>query len=137
MNDTQALLSMVKLRFNIEHPSVEECYSFGYECADAGIGEEENPFADGTMGHDQWVDGWWAGFYGEEPIFELVDDFKKELVSDNTLESTQQFTTQAANDQSFQNSTLSKSSWLMKVLEISGVLAVSAVVGYQVLDMVA
>ncbi len=67
MNDTTELLPHIKLRFNIEHPSFEECYSYGYECALAEVEEDENPFREGSIEHEQWQEGWWAGFYGEKP----------------------------------------------------------------------
>ena len=57
MNDTTELLSMLKLKLNIEHPSVEESYVYGYEAAAAGISEEDNPFQQNTIEHGHWSDG--------------------------------------------------------------------------------
>jgi len=124
MNDTTSVLPHVKLQFNIEHPSIEECYSFGYECSQAELDESENPFAVGTCEHNQWSDGWWAGFYGEEPLFNLVTQTHEEQAPVQV----------AANDKAYQDSI---GKWLLKAIEITGVIAVSAVVGYQVLEMVA
>ncbi|WP_019215293.1 hypothetical protein [Legionella tunisiensis] len=126
MNDTTELLPHIKLRFNIEHPSFEECYTDGYECALADIQEEENPFSEGSQEYYQWLEGWWAGFYGEKPLFELTDDA---LINDEPV---------AANDQSYQKpNSLINSHFFANVLKITGAIAATAVVGYQVLDLVA
>ena len=129
MNDIKALLPHIKLRFNIEHPSFEECYVYGYECALADVGEEENPFHKNTQEHEQWTEGWWAGFYGENPIFELAAeaenlDLKKEK--------------EAANDQAYHLiSSFVTSNFLANMLKITGAIAATAVVGYQVFELVA
>jgi len=130
MKDTTALLPDIKLRFNIKHPSLEDCYSFGYECALAEVGEEENPYSEASLEHEQWSEGWWAGFYGEKPLFELADAFSDEQVMAKEPE--------AANDQAYHLVThLVSSRILARMLQITGALAATAVVGYQVLDLVA
>ncbi|KTD46777.1 transmission trait enhancer protein LetE [Legionella rubrilucens] len=127
MNDTSALLPHIKLRFNIEHPNLEECYDEGYQCALSELGEQENPYRQGTSEYEQWQEGWWAGFYGEEPLYDLgattlkKDEEEKSAVS-------------AANDGLF---SIHNKSFLVKVLRITGAIAASAFVGYQVLDLVA
>jgi hypothetical protein len=123
MNDTTALLPHIKLRFNIEHPSYEECYMFGYECASSEVAEEDNPFREGSPESEQWLEGWWAGAYGEEPLFSVNSVDSEEL---------QQQKEAAANDQQY-----NKSSLLTLVFEISGAIAASAIVGYQLLELVA
>lgn len=127
MNDTTALLPDIRLRFNIDHPSIEECYVYGYECATAEIDEESNPFAEGTEEYNQWSDGWWAGFYGEEPLFTLNEESSHEQ-QPAIIEM------EAANDK-FYN--VSVYSFLATFWKITGALAATAVVGYQVLDLVA
>lgn len=122
MNDTTALLPHIKLKFNIEHPSYEECYLFGYECAHSEVAEEDNPFRAGSQEAEQWLEGWWAGFYGEEPLFDMS------IFADEEPEVKHE----AANDQQYQ-----KTSILTLVFEISGALAASAIVGYQLLELVA
>lgn len=123
MNDTTALLPHIKLRFNIEHPSYEECYLFGYECAHSEVAEEDNPFREGSQESEQWLEGWWAGFYGEEPLFDMEHLAIDEIETNKKL---------AANDQQYQ-----KSSFMTLVFEISGAIAASAIVGYQLLELVA
>ncbi|KTD28039.1 hypothetical protein [Legionella maceachernii] len=128
MNDTTTLLPHIKLRFNIEHPSLEECYSFGYECAVAELGEEENPFHENSKEYEQWQEGWWAGFYGEKPLFEPTEKAEA-LPSVND---------EAANEHIYPFITsLVNSNLLANVLKITGAIAATAVVGYQVIELVA
>lgn len=120
MNDINTVLPHLRLRFNIDHPELEECYSLGYECALAEVEEGENPFVEGTLEYEHWQEGWWAGFYGEEPLHQLpakpVD--KKH----------------AANEGLFFGG---ENSFMSNVLKITGVIATSALIGYQLLDLVA
>ncbi len=123
MNDTLALLPHIKLRFNIDHPSYEECYIFGYECGVSEVPEEENPFPAGSPEAEQWLEGWWAGVFGEKPLFNMSD-----LDSGNNI-----MLQAAANDSIYCH----KHSFLSLVFEISGALAASAIVGYQLFELVA
>lgn len=124
MNDTTALLPHIKLKFNIDHPSYEECYMFGYECATSEVSEEENPFREGSQEAEQWLEGWWAGAYGEQPLFDM-----------NALEEEFEYLNKetAANDHQYHH----KHNFFTLVLEISGAIAASAIVGYQLLELVA
>ncbi|WP_367607516.1 transmission trait enhancer LetE [Legionella sp. W05-934-2] len=125
MKDTNAIIPDLKLRFNIEHPTIEESYHFGYECALAELDLEENPFKEGTQPYEQWQEGWWAGFYGEKPLFELTE-YPEEVKRKDT--------DAAANDADYyQEGYTTVRLWL----KITGALAASAIIGYQVLDMVA
>lgn len=124
MNDTTALLPDIKLRFNIDHPSYEECYILGYECAVLELDEVENPFREGSQEAVQWLEGWWAGAYGEEPLFDISNLDQEEIQLDKVI---------AANDQQY----FYKHSFLSLVFEISGAIAASAIVGYQILELVA
>lgn len=122
MTDT-TMLPHIKLRFNIDYPTLEESYIHGYEQAVAGINENENPFAAGSIENDHWAEGWWAGFYGDEPLFALpaVDLDAEHL---------------PANEHAYHDHE-TEESFFVKFLEISGVIAVSAFVGYQLLELVA
>lgn len=123
MNDTTALLPHIKLQFNIDHPSYEECYLFGYECALSDVLEEDNPYKAGSSEAEQWSEGWWAGFYEEIPLFEMSNEIDEELI---VLQE------KPANDHLYQ-----KKSILKLVFEISGAIAASAIVGYQLFELVA
>ena len=122
MNDITALLPHLKLRFNIDHPSYEDSYLFGYECALADVAEEDNPFYKGTQEADHWLEGWWDAIEGEEPLFSL-----------NSMEEAFLEKEVAANDQQYCH----KHSFLSLVIEISGAIAASAIVGYQLFELVA
>lgn len=123
MNDTTMLLPHIKLRFNIEHPSLEECYSYGYECAAADVDEESNPFRLGSKEHEQWTAGWWDGLYGETPTLALADDMDESSVIKSS-----------ANDNVYHEP---MDTFFIRLLEISGMIAVSAIVGYQLIELVA
>lgn len=126
MNDTTELLPHIKLRFNIDHPSFEECYLFGYECAAAEVSEEENPFPENSLEYQQWQDGWWAGFYGEKPLFTQTEE-------NQSVDSKE-----AANEQVFPFiGNLVNSTVLANILKITGAIAATAVVSYQVIELVA
>lgn len=125
MSELSALLPHLKFHFNVKHPRLEECYTYGYACARADVGEEENPYRLHTREYEQWLEGWWAGFYGEEPLFNW-----EEYVE--SLDESPDFF--AMNDDHYQDT---RESYLTKVLEIAGVIAVSAILGYQVIDLVA
>jgi len=124
MNDTTALLPHIKLRFNIDNPNYEESYIFGYECALAEISEEENPFPEGSQKAEQWLEGWWDCVSGEDPLFDLSHMENEEIQYAKTI---------ASNDQQY----FHKHSFLSLVIEISGAIAASAIVGYQLLELVA
>lgn len=126
-NDTTALQD-IKLRFNIDHPSIEDCYVFGYECASAEVDEEDNPFQKGSEEYNQWSDGWWDGFYGNEPLFTL--DAEPEMSQEPVLADIE-----AANDKTYHHAGVY--SFFSTFWKITGALAATAVVGYQVLDLVA
>ncbi|WP_028388205.1 hypothetical protein [Legionella fairfieldensis] len=127
MNDTTTLLPHIKLRFNIDHPGIEECYAYGYESALAEVEEEENPYPPGTQEYEQWMEGWWDGFYGEKPLFELQSPAALPPIKN-----------EAANDQSYHLiERFISNNFFANVLKITGAIAATAVVGYQVLELVA
>lgn len=122
MNDNTNLLPHLKLLLTIDHPSYEDSYCFGYECAEAFMNEEENPYVQGTEEHNHWLEGWWAGYYGEEPLFKLTG------VNEPDVALT------AANDKAYH---FDYSVFIANVLKITGALTATAVLGYQILDLVA
>ena len=126
MKDTTALLPHVRLDFNINHPALEECYVDGYVCAMAELDESENPFHAGSVEARHWIEGWWAGFYGEEPLFDLT-----KLSEDESSV----LSHQAVNDDTFFSPKVNL--FLLRFLEVSGALAVSVMIGYQIMELVA
>jgi ribosome modulation factor len=124
MNDITALLPHIKLRFNIDHPSYEESYAMGYECALAYGAEEDNPFQESTPEAQHWLEGWWDALSGEEPLFNVTELLNQEQTKTKDV---------AVNDQQY----CQKHSFLSLVIEISGAIAASAIVGYQLFELVA
>lgn len=124
MNDTTALLPHIKLRFNIDHPSYEESYASGYESALAYAAEEDNPFQKGSQEAQHWLEGWWDALSGDEPLFDISSFANEEILPEAEV---------AANDQQY----CQKHSFLSLVIEISGAIAASAIVGYQLFELVA
>jgi ribosome modulation factor len=124
MNDITALLPHIKLRFNIEHPSYEESYALGYENALAYAAEEDNPFPVGSPESNHWLEGWWDALSGDEPLFDISAYLSEEAEVAKKI---------AANDKQY----CQKHSFLSLVIEISGALAASAIVGYQLFELVA
>lgn len=123
MNELNTLIPDLRLKFHIENPSLEECYAYGYESALADIEEHDNPYQEGSCEHEHWSEGWWAGFYNEQPLFTVEKSALEPEITD------------ASNDALFQKRT--QDNYLLRVLEIAGVIAVSAILGYQVIDIVA
>ncbi len=74
------LLPYIKLQFNVSNPPLEDCYLEGYEAAHLEQAEGSNPYELTTMESQYWLDGWWAGFYGEEPCLDLFAKDKQENV---------------------------------------------------------
>ncbi|HAF87338.1 MAG: transmission trait enhancer LetE [Legionellaceae bacterium] len=127
MNDTTALLPHMKLKLNIDHPSLEESYVFGYECAQASMPEEENPFASQSAEHRAWTDGWWDGFYEVEPLFAL-----SQLKSPEP-----QYTTNASLFHTMDGFIKAHPKFVERMLKIASGVAATAIVGYQLIDYVA
>lgn len=119
---TTSVLPDIKLRLDIEYPGYEETYCFGYECALAGMSEEENPYNKKKSEHDQWLEGWWAGYLGEEPLFRIEGAHIKEEIKEK-----------AANDHDYH----SFGGFMVKVFNIASVVTATVVIGYQILDLVA
>jgi ribosome modulation factor len=124
MNELNALLPHLKFRFHVDNPTLEECYAYGYECALADIREEENPYQLNSQEQEQWLEGWWAGFYHDQPLFSLELEHADD--ESRTLSPVNDAVYHAGHDNYF-----------LRVLEIAGVIAVSAIIGYQVIDIVA
>ena len=119
MHETSNILPDIKLHFNVQHQVLEECYQAGYESALAELMETENPHAETSKAHAYWADGWWDGFYATPCLFTPDANIAIET---------------AANDSVYPDGI---DRFLMRFLEISGVIAVSAIVGYQLVELVA
>lgn len=128
MNTTSDLLPHIRLQFNIKHPNLDECYLAGYESALAEKEELTNPFLLGTAESHSWLEGWWAGIYGEAPLYPyevFMDEENDTDDSENKL---------AANDTLW---TQLKTYVVERAIEISAMIAVLMVAGYQLVDLIA
>jgi hypothetical protein len=123
MNELTALLPHLKFHFHVEHPTLEECYAYGYECALVDVQEDDNPYRLNSPEQEQWLEGWWAGFYNEQPLF----SFDIEPENNRAV-------LEPVNDASYH---AEQSNYFLRALEIAGVIAVSALLSYQVIDIVA
>lgn len=114
MNELNQVLPDLKLRFNINHPDLDECYNEGYYSAVEEIEEGDNPYKLGTLEHEHWQEGWWAGWYREEP---LASDLTDEAANEGFYHFAQDY--------------------FVKFLKLSGALAATALIGYQLIELVA
>lgn len=127
MTYTTTILPHVRLQFAIDNPSLEECYAYGYQAATAELSEDENPYGEGSLEFEQWQEGWWASLYGENPMYEVppLAESESELIS---------LDTSAANDRWF----IPRSgSLISRFARVTSAIAATAIVGYQVIDLVA
>ncbi len=70
--ETQNTLAEAKLLFEIQHPTYDSVWLEGYDYAVAQGEEDDNPYEHGSREYQFWADGWWAGCYGEQPLFDLA-----------------------------------------------------------------
>lgn len=141
MSGPKELLPYVRLRFNISHPSLEECYAYGYECALANIEEEANPYKEGTKENEYWADGWWAGFYGVDPAFKIPsEDQNKEIkIMQKVISPSEEkrlFSMNDARPNNYRMIALWTNNNLSKTLKITGVLAAAMIIVFQLVVLV-
>lgn len=113
-------LPYVRLLFEASHPNLEECWLDGYRMAHAEISEDDNPYPKDSLEYHQWSDGWWAGFYGEEPLYEVHHETAIEAVG---TVSELQVNLPAANDAPVQQK--SGNVWAWRITKLASVLAVT------------
>lgn len=133
MKTTEEILPYVRLRFNIENPTFEECYIDGFESSKQSIDVSENPFKLSSPEYEQWSQGWWDHFYGQEPLFEYNN------IENSNLETL--FETQASNDDTFYGQLNKKGlhlthSRMTLVAKVAAMVAASFL-SYQVIDLIA
>ena len=111
------ILADVRLKMQVENPNYEDCYVDGYACGLAELGEELNPYSIDSIEGQYWTEGWWNAFYGEKPLFNLDGaNFDKSQPKPNDHK---------------------VADFIISFLEISGVIAVSTLLGYQIWELVA
>lgn len=125
------LLPHLRLKLNLEHLNFESCYCDGYQAALDERAVEESPFKEDSKEQEYWLEGWWAGFYGEAPLFDLELERVVESVDSEHLASAQFKDKSAANDEAFSGIVFGR------VARVAGALAATALIGYQMLDLIA
>lgn len=125
MNNTMDLLPDIKLRLAVSHPSLEECYLAGYEEGFSGALESHNPFQGKSPEFHEWEEGWWAGFYGDAPLYQSAENPSK---NKEPIKG-------ATNDAVF--TTLKWNVLFTYLLKYLGIVLASVFLGYQLLEMVA
>lgn len=129
MKTTEDMLPYVRLRFNIENPSYEDCYLEGYDSSKSDIDESYNPYEAMSAEAEQWSQGWWDQFYGEEPLFQY-----------NTIQDSELETARASNDASFYEDAKTnisiRRSRMTLVAKVAAMVAASFL-SYQVIDLIA
>jgi len=132
MNDEQ-ILPHIRLKLALDNPDWQECYAEGYEMARAEVPESENPYEADSSEHEFWQDGWWDGFYGEAPKFEITAN--QLPGSAQHTQSTSVMREQAANEGSW--TAVIHHHWAIRAAQFAGAIAASAAVAYQLLDIAA
>lgn len=115
-NEEHQILSHLRLQLNVNTPDFEECWVEGYLCAQANQSEQANPFDSYTSEAAQWSEGWWAGFYGEEPLYDI------EAIKMSALPSGE-----AANEPQWIKRSLQK--WVERVGAVAATVAATALIG--------
>ncbi len=69
MTNEKELLPYLRMMMAAKLSSTEEEWLGGYECGSLEGEETSNPYSENSQAYMNWSDGWWAGFYHEEPLF--------------------------------------------------------------------
>jgi hypothetical protein len=123
-------LPHIRFQFESKYPNLEEVWMDGYRMAGQDLAEDDNPHAEGTLEHQHWNEGWWAGFYEEAPLYDIQYE---ENVSANA-DLTKVKPLEAANEASYKKPEFKR--WLGRVAKIAGALAVTYA-AYELLDVAA
>ncbi len=126
---TSEIYPYLKLKFQLDNPNLEDCYLEGYKNALIDMTEDNNPFHQGSRESEQWLEGWWTGFYGNEPLYGFSKDELGERISHREANF---LLRKAANEPGFEGG----SSTITKVAKVAAAVA-ATFLGYQVLDMIA
>lgn len=128
------ILPSLRLQLNVAKPNLEDVWTEGYEVSMSGGHEESNPYEINSTEHEHWSQGWWAGFYGEEPLYQN-ESIQPEIHSVAAQLRQVEVKQPAANAPIWMHPSVKR--WAKHVVRIAGALAATAVVGYQIIDLVA
>lgn len=138
MSDITEVLPHIRLQLNIDKPDFDDCYAEGYQCALKEVDELENPYPAGTPEYQFWQDGWWAGFYGEEPLFELaveipeirIQSIEAKIIARDEASNG----VKAVNDTIWTQENIKK--WAIRLVKLTGFIAV-VIAAYEISDLAA
>jgi len=124
MSNIEYEVACAQLKLHVEVPDLDETWLDGYESGLYEKPEESNPYQMGTSEYEAWTEGWWAGFYKEEPLFNTDGSVNQQaLVVEPTIE------TQQATEKK-----VATRKYIIKAVEIFSIFAAAAV-AYQLSDM--
>ena len=126
MDATKEILPYLKLRLELEHPDLEDCWTEGFKHASRDGEQVDNPYKIGTVEAEYWEQGWWAGFY-EEPSWS-----PKRLTVANEGNFTRVALTQAANEPNWTSDKIRR--WTSNVIKVASIVAVT-VAAFEMLDL--
>ena len=67
---TVNIIPDLKIMLEKHSPDLDDVYLEGYEAGLNNFAEAGNPYDFNSREHEYWVEGWWGGYLGEEPVFE-------------------------------------------------------------------
>lgn len=129
MKNSKTILPDVLLDMHMKHPGLDECYFDGFSCGQAELNTNENPFQADSVESRYWLDGWMDAQFGQEPLFNpdgFAADQTGQLVFAN-----------AENESHYYAASQSQRKNFIRFIEITGAIAVSAFIGYQLIELVA
>lgn len=130
MKNSKTILPDVLLDMHMKHPGLDECYFDGFTCGQVELNTNENPFQADSVESRYWLDGWMDAHLGQEPLFNpdgLAEDLTLQLAT----------TMAAENDTHYYAPAELQRNNLIRFIEITGAIAVSAFIGYQLIELVA
>jgi len=126
------ILPHVRLMFEIDNPSLEECYRHGYLMSRDGVDELDNPFLTRAQKESEmWSQGWWDCFYDEAPMFDLEPVLSTQLLTNS--QKIHWVEESAVNEEAFEPV---KDSKITTIAKLAAAMA-GAFLSYQVLDLIA
>lgn len=118
------ILAFVRLNLHVAMPDLEETWLDGYQTAMVDLPEENNPYPMSSQEYECWSEGWWAGYYQEQPLFTLagrVNLVSAPVPKEQTAVSKPQ--------------TIKARKYIIRVMQVLGTLLAAAVC-YQLLDFI-
>ena len=134
MVNEKEIVPYIRLMLNIQHPPLDECWLEGYESGGSYVEENDNPYPGPSTEHQYWLEGWWEGFYksDEEPT---TTDVKRNAQSANTKSTTAANQKRPSLGKSHQQA-IHRWGKLMRYVKLSGVIAATFLISYQLIDVI-